>query len=202
MLRTLGLSHVRGLLLHGPPGTGKTLIARELAKALDSRKPKIVNGPELMNKYLGESEKNIRELFEDARAEWEERGADSDLHVVVFDELDAIARVRGGSGGDGDRTGDSCVNQLLSLMDGISERSNLLVVGLTNRIDLIDPALLRPGRLEVHIEIKAPDEVGRRDILQLLLLPSFNAGYLDADTEGFDAVRVLIYLIMALFKLF
>ena len=186
MLKTLGLSHVKGLLLYGPPGCGKTLIARELAAALDARKPKIVNGPELMNKYLGESERNIRELFLDAKLEWEERGLDSALHVIVFDELDAMARVRGGGGGDGDRTGDSCVNQLLTLLDGVSEMTNVLVIGLTNRIDLIDPALLRPGRLEVHIEIKAPDELGRQEILRLLLTPPFEAGYLDVDRDGLD----------------
>ena len=186
MLKTLGLSHVRGLLLYGPPGCGKTLIARELAAALDARKPKIVNGPELMNKYLGESERNIRELFLDAKLEWEERGLDSALHVIVFDELDAMARVRGGGGGDGDRTGDSCVNQLLTLLDGVSEMTNVLVIGLTNRIDLIDPALLRPGRLEVHIEIKEPDEMGRREILRLLLTPPFEAGFLGVDGDGLE----------------
>ena len=186
MMKTLGLSHVKGLLLYGPPGCGKTLIARELAAALDARKPKIVNGPELMNKYLGESERNIRDLFLDAKLEWEERGLDSALHVIVFDELDAVARVRGGGGGDGDRTGDSCVNQLLTLLDGVAEMTNILVVGLTNRIDLIDPALLRPGRLEVHIEIKEPDAQGRQEIIKLLLTPPFEAGYLNVDHDGLE----------------
>jgi vesicle-fusing ATPase len=188
VLKSLGLSHVRGLLLYGPPGCGKTLIARELASLLNARKPKIVNGPELLNKYLGESERNLRDLFQDAKQEWEDRGVQSDLHVVVFDELDAIARVRGGGGGDGDRTGDSCVNQLLTLLDGISEMSNILVIGLTNRLDLIDPALLRPGRLEVHIKVTAPDFDGRKDVLRLLLAPLFEAGYIQTDATGLQTM--------------
>jgi vesicle-fusing ATPase len=191
LLRTLGLTPVRGLLLHGPPGCGKTLIARELAKILDGKKPKIVNGPELMSKYLGESERQIRDLFKDAEIDWKVHGINSELHVVIFDELDAIGRERSGGGdggGDGVRTGDACVNQLLTLLDGVSEMSNVLVIGLTNRIDLIDPALLRPGRLEVHVEIRPPDELGRRDILRLLLRPVLEGGYLEATDVQFEQV--------------
>lgn len=188
-LRALGLTHVRGLLLHGAPGTGKTLIARQLAKALNARPPKIVNGPELMNKYLGESERNIRALFEDARIEWEERGAESALHVIVFDELDAVARARGGGDGAGERAADAVVNQLLTLLDGVRGASNVLVVGLTNRLDLIDPALLRPGRLEVHVLIRAPDEAGRGEILRLLLRPPFEQGFLRVSEHELDQVR-------------
>jgi len=93
VLRALGLSHVRGILLHGPPGTGKTLIAREIARALDAREPVLVNGPEIMDKYVGEAERNIRTLFQPAEEEWAARGAASELHVLIFDEFDAVAKV-------------------------------------------------------------------------------------------------------------
>ncbi|KAJ1411520.1 ATPase, partial [Ochromonadaceae sp. CCMP2298] len=148
-MRALGVSHVRGLLLHGPPGTGKTLIAREIARTLNSVEPKIVNGPEIMDKFVGEAERNIRDLFEDAERDWDRYGHASPLHVIIFDEIDAIAKKRGSLDGDGSGVRDSCVNQLLSKIDGIKEANNVLVVGLTNRKDLLDMALLRAGRLEV-----------------------------------------------------
>lgn len=149
-LRAMGISHVKGVLFYGPPGTGKTLLAREMARALNARRPKVVNGPEILDKYVGEAERNIRALFADAEKEWERRGEDSALHVIIFDEIDAIAKKRGSLVGDGSGTRDSCVNQLLSKMDGVGEMTNVLVVGLTNRRDLIDPALLRPGRFEAR----------------------------------------------------
>ena len=113
LLSKLGIQHVKGLLLYGPPGTGKTLIARQIAKFLNAREPKIVNGPEVMSKYVGQSEENIRKLFADAEAEYREKGDDSGLHIIVFDELDAICKQRG-SKNDGTGVGDSIVNQLLS----------------------------------------------------------------------------------------
>ena len=168
-LQSLGLSHVRGLLLHGPPGTGKTLIAREIGKALNAREPKIVNGPEILDKFVGEAEKNVRELFRDADEEWDRMGYKSELHVIILDELDAIAKKRGFMVGDGSGVRDSVVNQLLTKIDGVRERNNVLVIGLTNRIDLIDPALIRPGRLEVIIPIPEPDRAGREEILYILM---------------------------------
>ena len=90
--KKFGIKHVKGVLLYGPPGTGKTLIARELSKALNSKEPKIVNGPEIMDKYQGESERKIRELFADAKQDEEELGDESDLHVIIFDEIDSICR--------------------------------------------------------------------------------------------------------------
>ena len=168
-LQSLGLSHVRGLLLHGKPGTGKTLIAREIAKALNAREPKIVNGPEILDKFVGEAEKNIRELFRDADEEWDRLGYKSELHIIILDELDAIAKRRGLMTGDNSGVRDSVVNQLLTKIDGVRERNNCLVIGMTNRVDLIDPALIRPGRLEVIIEIPEPDRAGREEILLIMM---------------------------------
>lgn len=89
------MKHVRGILLYGPPGTGKTLIARQIGKMLSAREPKIVNGPEILNKYVGESEANMRKLFEDAETEWKRCGPNSGLHIIIFDEIDAICKQRG-----------------------------------------------------------------------------------------------------------
>lgn len=104
VLRKMGIKHVRGMLLYGPPGCGKTLIARQIGKALNAHEPKVVNGPEILNKYVGESEANIRALFEDAEKEQEEMGDNSDLHIIIFDEIDAICKSRGANG-DGGRGG-------------------------------------------------------------------------------------------------
>jgi len=179
-LSSMGLSHVKGVLLYGPPGTGKTLLAREMARSLNARQPKIVNGPEVMDKYVGEAERNIRALFQDAEKEWKRRGSASALHVVIFDEIDAIARRRGSLVGDGSGTRDSCVNQLLTQLDGISQVNNVLVIGLTNRRDLLDPALLRAGRFEVQVQVNPPSEEGRREVLAVLLRPLVRSRRLEA----------------------
>lgn len=113
LVQKMGIQHVKGILLHGPPGTGKTLIARQIGKALESVEPKIVNGPEILNKFVGASEENIRKLFADAEQEYKKKGDESELHIIIFDELDAICKQRGGKA-DGTGVGDSVVNQLLS----------------------------------------------------------------------------------------
>ena len=159
-------SHVKGVLLYGPPGTGKTLIARQMAKCLNAKKPIIVNGPEILSKYVGESEENVRKLFSEARKDQEEHGDESPLHVIIFDEFDAIAKPRG-TGSDSTGVASNVVNQLLSMIDGVDSLNNILLIGMTNRKDLIDPAILRPGRFEVHIEISLPNEEGRYDIFMI-----------------------------------
>lgn len=166
LVEKLGIQHVKGILLHGPPGTGKTLIARQIGKMLNAREPKVVNGPEILNKYVGASEENIRKLFADAEKEYKEKGDESGLHIIIFDELDAVFKQRG-STNNGTGVGDSVVNQLLSKMDGVDRLNNILVIGMTNRLDMIDEALLRPGRLEVHMEISLPDARGRYQILRI-----------------------------------
>uniref|UniRef100_A0A8C7YK82 Vesicle-fusing ATPase n=2 Tax=Oryzias sinensis TaxID=183150 RepID=A0A8C7YK82_9TELE len=166
IIEQMGCKHVKGILLYGPPGCGKTLMARQIGKMLRAREPKIVNGPEILNKYVGESEANVRKLFADAEEEQKRLGANSGLHIIIFDEIDAICKQRGSMAGS---TGvhDTVVNQLLSKIDGVEQLNNILVIGMTNRPDLIDEALLRPGRLEVKMEIGLPDERGRIQILHI-----------------------------------
>ncbi|KAH0559288.1 transport between ER and Golgi ATPase protein [Trichoglossum hirsutum] len=194
----LGIQHVRGILLFGPPGTGKTLIARQIGKMLNAREPKVINGPEVLNKYVGQSEENIRKLFADAEKEYKEKGDESGLHIIIFDELDAVCKQRGTTGG-GTGVGDSVVNQLLSKLDGVDQLNNILLIGMTNRMDMIDDALLRPGRLEVHMEISLPDEFGRHQILKIhtskmrlnnVMDPDVNLDELAQLTKNFSGAEI------------
>ena len=152
---TLGIEPPKGVLLHGPPGTGKTLIARAVANEIDAHF-QTISGPEIMSKYYGESEEQLREVFEEA-----EENAPA---IVFIDELDSIAPKREEAGGDVERR---VVAQLLSLMDGLDDRGRITVIGTTNRIDAVDPALRRPGRFDREIEIGVPDTAGREEILTI-----------------------------------
>lgn len=182
VIEELGVNHVKGLLLFGPPGTGKTLMARQIGKMLNAREPKIINGPEILDKYVGESEANVRRLFAEAEEEEKRMGPNSGLHIIIFDEIDAICRQRGSVAGS---TGvnDTVVNQLLSKIDGVEQLNNILVIGMTNRKDMMDEALLRPGRLEIQVEIGLPDEQGRFDILKIKTAKMVESNKLDHDVD-------------------
>lgn len=160
LVKQFGIKHIKGIILYGPPGCGKTLIAKKLSENLNCVNPKIINGPEILNKYVGESEKNIRDLFTDAEKDFEEYGENSPLHVIIFDEIDAICMTRSD-------TKTQIVTQLLTKMQGCYELDNILIIGMTNRIDIIDPALLRSGRFEIQMEISLPNEKGRLEILKI-----------------------------------
>ena len=187
LVENMGIQHVKGILLFGPPGTGKTLIARRIGKMLNAREPKVINGPEVLNKFVGQSEENIRKLFADAEKEYKEKGDESGLHIIIFDELDAVCKQRGSGAGGGTGVGDSVVNQLLAKLDGVDQLNNILLIGMTNRMDMIDDALLRPGRLEVHMEISLPDENGRVQILKIHTAKMKASGNLD---PGVDLVEL------------
>jgi vesicle-fusing ATPase len=182
MLERLGIQHVKGVLLYGPPGTGKTLIARQIGKRLNGKEPKIVNGPEVLSKYVGASEENVRNLFAEAEADYKRLGDASDLHVIIFDEIDAVCKARG-SVQSSAGVHDTVVNQLLTKIDGVDALNNILLIGMTNRRDMLDEALLRPGRLEVQVEVGLPDERGRLQILNIhtskMATNSFLAGDVD-----------------------
>jgi transitional endoplasmic reticulum ATPase len=150
----LGVDPPKGVLLFGPPGTGKTLIARAVANEVDAEFITI-DGPEITSKYKGESEKRLREVFEHA--------SESAPAIVFFDEIDSIA----GKRDDGGDLENRVVGQLLSLMDGLDARGEVIVIGATNRVDVLDPALRRGGRFDREIEIGVPGEAGRRQILEV-----------------------------------
>ncbi len=155
IFKKLGIEPPKGVLLKGPPGTGKTLIARAVASESGANFFSI-NGPEIMSKYYGESEQQMRSLFNEAQ--------DSSPSILFIDELDSIAPKREEVGGEVERR---VVAQLLSLMDGLEERGELVVIGATNRIGGVDPALRRPGRFDREIEIGVPDREGRKEIFQI-----------------------------------
>lgn len=149
------------------------MIARQIGKILNCKEPKIVSGPSLLSSYQGQSEKNVRDLFEDAFAD--KNG--NNLHLIILDEFDAISRKRGTLNDSG--LSDRLVNQFLSMIDGPESLNNILLIAMTNRIELIDEALLRPGRFEIQIEIGLPDEKGRIDILKIHTKKMLDAGYLN-----------------------
>ncbi|KVI10498.1 AAA+ ATPase domain-containing protein [Cynara cardunculus var. scolymus] len=144
----LGVKHVKGMLLFGPPGTGKTLMARQIGKMLNGRDPKIVNGPEVLSKFVGETEKNVRDLFADAEQDQKTRGDQSDLHVIIFDEIDAICKVQ--------------LEMAQECTIALSTNSLQRWCGSAEQC-----VAHRPGRLEVQVEISLPDENGRLQILQI-----------------------------------
>ena len=174
----LGIEPPKGVLLHGPPGTGKTLLAKAVANETSASFFSIA-GPEIISKYYGESEQQLREIFEDAKEE--------SPSIVFIDELDSIAPKREDVTGEVERR---VVAQLLTMMDGLETRGQVVVIGATNRVDSVDPALRRPGRFDREIEIGVPDEVGRKEILQIHtrgmpLSDDVSLDHLADETHGF-----------------
>ncbi len=178
LLTASGLPPHVGALLYGPPGTGKTLLAKALANECGVNFIS-VDGPEIFTKWLGESEEGVRQIFRIAR-----QVAPA---VIFFDQLDAIAPVRGQHAGS--MTTDRVVSQLLAELDGVEQLSRVIVLGATNRIDLIDPSILRPGRFGVHIAVGLPDAEARRQILRIACAARAASGSTRADHRGGDAAH-------------
>ena len=174
----LGIEPPKGVLLYGPPGTGKTLLAKAIANESEAHFI-LLNGPEIMSKFYGESEKKIREIFDEA-----EKNAPS---IIFIDEIDSLAPKREDAGGEVERR---VVSQLLTMMDGLTQRGKVVVIGATNRPNAIDPALRRPGRFDREVEISVPDKAGRLQILKIHtrnmpLTKSVKLEEIAAKTHGF-----------------
>ncbi|HEV7206325.1 MAG TPA: proteasome ATPase [Jatrophihabitans sp.] len=192
----------KGILLYGPPGCGKTLIAKAVANSLAKQVQKVhggdekatafflnIKGPELLNKYVGETERHIRLVFQRAR----EKASDGTPVIVFFDEMDSIFRTRG-SGVSSD-VENTIVPQLLSEIDGVEGLENVIVIGASNREDMIDPAILRPGRLDVKIKIERPDAEAARDIFGKYILPGLPIHADDLAEHGGDAEATVAAMI-------
>eukprot|EP00698_Gefionella_okellyi_P013695 TRINITY_DN376_c0_g1_i1.p1 TRINITY_DN376_c0_g1~~TRINITY_DN376_c0_g1_i1.p1 ORF type:complete len:824 (+),score=235.78 TRINITY_DN376_c0_g1_i1:65-2473(+) len=160
LFEKFGMNASRGVLFYGPPGCGKTLLAKAIANECQSNFISI-KGPELLTMWFGESEGNVRNVFDKARS--------AAPCVLFFDELDSIAKARGGGAGDAGGAGDRVINQILTEMDGVGKKKNVFVIGATNRPDIIDPAIMRPGRLDQLVYIPLPDEPSRYSILKASL---------------------------------
>ena len=178
IFQRLGIEPPKGVLLHGPPGTGKTLLAKAVANESEANFI-LLNGPEIMSKFYGESEKKIRDIFEEA-----EKSAPT---IIFIDEIDAIAPKREEVSGEVERR---VVSQLLTMLDGLKSRGKVIVIGATNRINSLDPALRRPGRFDREIEINAPRKEGRLSILKIHtrgmpLTKNVNLEKLASVTHGF-----------------
>src|SRR5438874_12758883 len=196
------LTPPKGVLLYGPPGCGKTMIAKAVANNLaekisEKRGEKIkgfflnIKGPELLNKYVGETERKIREIFVKAKEK-----ANEDVPVVVFfDEMDALFRTRGtGISSDVEST---IVPQLLAEIDGVEGLRNVIVIGASNRQDLIDPAILRPGRLDVKIKIERPDQSGATDIFKKYLTTELPIAESEVRSDGPTTLEIIETMITA-----
>merc|ERR1740139_1376714 len=177
-----GMSPSRGVLFYGPPGCGKTLLAKAVASECSANFVSI-KGPELLTMWFGESEANVREVFDKARA--------AAPCVLFFDELDSIGTARGSGGGDAGGAGDRVMNQILTEIDGVGVKKNVFFIGATNRPELLDEALLRPGRLDQLIYIPLPDLPARRGILESTLkkapiAPNVSLAFVAELTDGFS----------------
>jgi len=181
-----GMSPSKGVLFYGPPGCGKTLLAKAIANECGANFISI-KGPELLTQWFGESEANVRELFDKARA--------ASPCILMFDEMDSIAKARGSGGGGSSEAGDRVINQILTEIDGVGARKNVFVIGATNRPDILDPAVIRPGRLDQLIYIPLPDLKSRVAIFQAALRkaplePGVEVEVLARSTHGFSGADI------------
>ena len=175
VFETMNIKPPKGILLYGPPGTGKTLLAKAVANESNANFIS-VKGPELLSKWVGESEKHVREMFRKARQ--------VAPCVLFFDEIDSLAPRRGGSADS--HVTERVVSQLLTELDGMEELKDVVVIAATNRPDIVDPALLRPGRIERHIYIPPPDKEARKEIFRIHLRSALERGILGYDTEDVE----------------
>ncbi|KAL7565056.1 hypothetical protein ACA910_005070 [Epithemia clementina (nom. ined.)] len=181
-----GMSPSKGVLFYGPPGCGKTLLAKAIANECGANFISI-KGPELLTQWFGESEANVRELFDKARA--------ASPCILMFDEMDSIAKTRGSGGPGSSEAGDRVINQILTEIDGVGARKNVFVIGATNRPDILDPAVIRPGRLDQLIYIPLPDLKSRIAIFKAQLRkapvdPAVDIEVLARSTQGFSGADI------------
>lgn len=181
-----GMNPSKGVLFYGPPGCGKTLLAKAIANECGANFISI-KGPELLTQWFGESEANVRELFDKARA--------ASPCILMFDEMDSIAKTRGSGGPGSSEAGDRVINQILTEVDGVGARKNVFVIGATNRPDIIDPAVIRPGRLDQLIYIPLPDLASRLSIFKAALRkapvdPTVDIEVLARSTHGFSGADI------------
>ncbi|GAX12445.1 hypothetical protein FisN_2Hh279 [Fistulifera solaris] len=181
-----GMSPSKGVLFYGPPGCGKTLLAKAIANECGANFISI-KGPELLTQWFGESEANVRELFDKARA--------ASPCILMFDEMDSIAKARGSGGAGSSEAGDRVINQILTEIDGVGARKNVFVIGATNRPDILDPAVIRPGRLDQLIYIPLPDLKSRIAIFKAQLRkapldPEVDIEVLARSTHGFSGADI------------
>jgi transitional endoplasmic reticulum ATPase len=181
-----GMQPSKGVLFYGPPGCGKTLLAKAIANECQANFVSI-KGPELLTMWFGESENNVREVFDKARQ--------ASPCVLFFDELDSIARARGGGNGDAGGAGDRVINQILTEIDGVGVKKNVFVIGATNRPDILDPAIMRPGRLDQLVYIPLPDRKSRIQIFKATLRKSPLSKEVDLEvlakaTNGFSGADI------------
>lgn len=181
-----GMSPSKGVLFYGPSGCGKTLLAKAIANECGANFISI-KGPELLTQWFGESEANVRELFDKARA--------ASPCILMFDEMDSIAKARGSGSGGSSEAGDRVINQILTEIDGVGARKNVFVIGATNRPDILDPAVIRPGRLDQLIYIPLPDLKSRQAIFEASLrkaplAPGIDISVLARSTQGFSGADI------------
>ncbi|XP_067942109.1 uncharacterized protein [Watersipora subatra] len=191
LTRELGLSHVNGFILYGRSGTGKTLLARTIALILDAPHVHMINSPDL-SKYMGDSGSNLEDVFAQALEDAQQLSHNSPFHVVILDEIDAICEPK-------NKENDRLTNQLHRKLESLSHLNNLLVIGLTERFELLDPSMLRPGRFEVSVELTLPDLLERKEILEIhlsaaadsrRLADDVNIDSLGQQTEGFTPAQL------------